>query len=334
MLLSFFDFLSDIYFILNEQFYKEILFGFTVASFGISIIIFPRVLYERNLAPAMLGEKIDRYFPGFIYISEELYFITYINGSIGIKGQKIFKPPSRTDLENLTGIKLVESLEDFKLPSKDVNGSEFNKTAMVDMLEAYYASEDWNPIIDRLRLLLEWLSTSSREAENDQYFWSIFQNAVLYWLLVIFLYIIQNFNYILYKLWPVIMVFRLPFILCLMIFHSSTKLIFFKRSWNKIIYLWTLDENKLKPIYDKHIDLELLHMVKEQEVVLEVGVQFILQLVNTVLREQITDVYIVSLLGSAFDLASCVYRYGYFYIKGLDLQDAKAREIKNSRSRL
>jgi hypothetical protein len=285
VLLSFIDFTSDIYYILNEQFYNEYLFGFMVASLGISLLNFPRVLYNQQLAPAMIGKKIDQYFPGFNYISEELYFITYINGYIGIKGQKKFSPPSREDLENFDERKLRQILVLFKLSSSD--GMEFNKKQIVDKLERYYASEEWNPLFI-----------------NDEELY----RAILYWLLVIFLYILQCLNCVLYILWPLIMFFRLPCVLCLMIFHSSTKLIFFKRSWNKIIYLWTLDENKLKPINDNHIDLELLHMVKEQEVLLEVGIQFVLQLVNAVLREQITDVYIVSVLGSAFDLASCVYR--------------------------
>eukprot|EP00944_MAST-04C_sp_MAST-4C-sp1_P009809 g9809.t1 len=47
------------------------------------------------------------------------------------------------------------------------------------------------------------------------------------------------------------------------------------------------------------------------------------------LREQLTDVYLVSVAGSAFDLVSWIYRYGYFYIKGRNLEEAKAGEIQN-----
>ena len=241
----------------------------------ISLFTFPRMLYKHQLAPAIIGKSIDQYFPGFNYISKELYFITYINGYIGIKGQKIFRQIKKQDLEKLDDRKLRQSIVQFKLSVS--GGTELNKTQMIDKLEDYYASNNWNPLYI---------------SDEELY------KLIIYCLLVTFLYILQFLNYVLYMLWPAIMFLRLPIVLFLMIFHSSTKLIFFKRSWNKIIYLWTLDENKLKSVDDRQIDLELLHMVKQQEVVLEVGLQFTLQLVNAIMREKITDVYIVSVAGS------------------------------------
>ena len=55
------------------------------------------------------------------------------------------------------------------------------------------------------------------------------------------------------------------------------------------MYFWTLDESKLRVREEGHsVDLALLHSVKQQELVLEVLVQFILQLANAGIRGQLS----------------------------------------------
>ena len=233
-----------------------------VASLGISLFIFPRVLIRQQLAPAVFGEKIDQFFPGFNYISRKVFFITSINGHVAIDDPVLFSRLTRDDLQNFQKPELQRLMIKFSLPfEKGTTTIEM----MIDALSDHYASDNWNPI--------------DITGEIDALY-----KVVIYGALVIFLYILQFFNVIFYILWLVIMFLRLPVVLFLMIFHSSTKLIFFKRSWNKIIYLWTLDETKLKPVDDKHVDLELLHSMKEHELILEVFAQFILQLVNAALK--------------------------------------------------
>jgi hypothetical protein len=182
---------------------------------------------------------------------------------------------------------------------------------MVEILTTHYASDDWNPL--------------NVMGDIDS-----FPKGIAYCIMVGLLCALQLLHIVLYMIFSIIMFLRIPVVLFLMIFLSSTKLIFFKRSWNKLIYLWTLDETKLIPIGESHVDLEMLHMVKEQELVLEVGFQFILQLVNAALRDELSDVYLLSVAACAFDLLSCVYRYAYFYYKkDRDLQEVKAYEIKD-----
>ena len=98
---SFFDFVSDLYFVLNETFYNTYLFYAMVASLGISLFIFPRVLIQKKLYPAMYGEHIDKFFPGFWLISKNLFFVSLTRDRyVTVSDQLMFTRPSREDLEN------------------------------------------------------------------------------------------------------------------------------------------------------------------------------------------------------------------------------------------
>ena len=91
------------------------------------------------------------------------------------------------------------------------------------------------------------------------------------------------------------------------------------------MYLWTLDESKDRK--GGHcIDLALLHSVKQQELVIEVTVQFILQLVNAALRGELSTAYIISASACAFDWLSCMYLYGWY------TEDASSIEISRIES--
>ena len=59
-----------------------------------------------------------------------------------------------------------------------------------------------------------------------------FTQALVYSLMII----LQILNLVLFALWPLCILLRLPIILMLMIFFSSTKLIFFKQQWNILEY--------------------------------------------------------------------------------------------------
>ena len=312
---SVFDFLSDIYYILNEQFYNIYLFGFMAASLGISLFIFPSVLYRKKLHPAIWGEKIDAFYPGFKIISERVFFLTYKHGFIAVDQQVLFKRPTREHLEELS-----EENLGLKLKALNLRAEDGDKTQYVNALDDYYDSQDWNPFqfscFGRLERLYQYL---------------------MYKVVESLLYVAQIVNIIAYSVWPLIMFLRIPIVLMLMIFYSSTKLIFFRRSWNKIIYIWTLDEEKLWTLDEvklkgnekpHNIDLGLLHSVKQQETLIEVSVQFTLQLVNAAFRRQLSDVYIVSVLGSAFDLLSCIYRYGWYYFNDERFEDAEEIEVR------
>ena len=152
-------------------------------------------------------------------------------------------------------------------------------------------------------------------------------------LVVTALWALQIANIFLYCAWPFIMLCRLPFVLILLIFFSSTKLVFLKRSWNLLIFLWTLDEECLRESDDtgrtwdqltldeKHvyreIDLQLLHAIKLLESLIEGLVQFSIQLMNTVLNKQVSSAFLASSIATILDLASSIWRYFYhFVLKG------------------
>ena len=211
---STFDFTSDIYFVLNEQFYNEYLFGLMVASLGISLFIFPGVLIRQKLAPAMTGDKINQYFPGYVFLSSKIFFITFIDGYIAIDQQIIFRRPNRDDLVSFSISKLRGYMASFDLLQIDATTHIIpTKEEMIESLDAYYASGKWNPVLGGL---------------NDDALYKV----VLYWLfLVPLLYTLQFINIILFVLWPLIMFLRLPFVLFLMIFHSSTKSLALRRRY-------------------------------------------------------------------------------------------------------
>ena len=97
------------------------------------------------------------------------------------------------------------------------------------------------------------------------------------------------------------------------------------------MYLWTLDESKDRK--GGHcIDLALLHSVKQQELVIEVTVQFILQLVNAALRGELSTAYIISASACAFDCLSCIYRYGWYTVHDEKIEDASSIEISRIES--
>ena len=314
---SVFDFFSDIYYILNEQFYNIYLFGFMVASLGISLFIFPNVLYREKLFPAMWGGNIDKFYPGFKLISKKVFFLTYRNGFVAVDQQVVFKRPSKEHLENLSGENLELKMQMLKLSTEDIE-----ETHYVDILDTYYDSQDWNPFF---------FTSFGKMDRLYQY--------IMYKLVEILLFVAQIVNIIMYSVWHLIIFLRIPIVLTLMIFYSSTKLIFLRRTWNKVMYMWTLREDdeevwrsdraKLRGEGKSHyIDLELLHSVKQQETLIEVAVQFVLQLVNAALRRQLSDVYIVSVVGTAFDLLSCVYRYGWYYFNDVQFKDVEDIEVR------
>ena len=63
----------------------------------------------------MIGDSIYQYFPGYIYVSSEAFFITYIDGYIAIDHQVIFTRPSRDDLEAFSSAKLESYMTSFDL---------------------------------------------------------------------------------------------------------------------------------------------------------------------------------------------------------------------------
>ena len=77
------------------------------------------------------------------------------------------------------------------------------------------------------------------------------------------------------------------------------------------------------------INLKLLHRVKLLEAVVEVGVQFVVQLINTVvLNGEGSTAYILSLCGTIFDLVCSIYRYAYHKCKGMPIEDASTIDIR------
>ena len=306
---SWFDFVSDLYFILNETFYNEYLFYAMVASLGISLFIFPRVLFQKKLYPTIYGEHIDKFFPGFWLISKNLIFITYARDRyITVRSQVVFTRPLREDIEKLSKDDLEMEVNKYGL---EIDGEVIDRSMFVDKLDAFYDSDDWNPFhFEILRDL--------------QALWQL----LLYIVLVIFLHVLQLFNLISYVLLHFVMLLRIPLALALMVFFSSTKLIFLRKTWNKLMYFWTLDESKLRVREEGHsVDLALLHSVKQQEVVLEVSVQFILQLANAVLRGRLSTAYIVSAAAAAFDWLSCLYRYGWYSVHHTKIEDTTSMEV-------
>ena len=126
--------------------------------------------------------------------------------------------------------------------------------------------------------------------------------------------LLQVLNLILFTLWPLMIILRLPATLLLMIFFSSTKLIFFKQQWNVLIYLWTLDKSAVKDIKDAEIDVELMNLCKVQELVMKSCMQLILQSTNSIaLNGHVSKAFVFSLVGTLLDIIFCVYRYGSQY---------------------
>jgi hypothetical protein len=255
-----------------------------------------------------------------MFISDELFFITTDSrGVIAVKHQKIFNPLDKRRLQNMTDAKLKSLCINANIDMID----SIQKETMVSELIEYYNSNRWNPF------------NINPEGRNN------FFKALSHFLVVVSLWILQAVNVLLFVLWPVVMVMRLPIILLVMIFLSSTKLIFFKEPWNMVVYMWTLDKSKLKGVEDNEIDMELLHTCKMVEFVVELGAQLILQFVNTVvLNHRGSSAYTLSLIGCFLDLAFCAYRYAYHFLwlrktlSGLKIYDDPKNEIKSIEERI
>ena len=129
-------------------------------------------------------------------------------------------------------------------------------------------------------------------------------------LVYLFMTILQILNLVLFALWPLCILLRLPITLMLMTFFSSTKLIFFKQQWNMLIYIWTFDENAMKGKNDPEIDIELMNLCKVQEFVLSC-LQLIMQPINSIaLNGNVSKAFAFSLVGTLLDITFCIYRYG------------------------
>ena len=73
-----------------------------------------------------IGDNINKYFPGFYFISRKVIFITYKEGYVAVDKQVVFGRPSRETLEGRDKNRLQIEMKDF--------GLDFEKTTIFLML--------------------------------------------------------------------------------------------------------------------------------------------------------------------------------------------------------
>lgn len=93
--------MSDVNLLFTEHFYYDWLFLAVAISLLMTSLMFPCVMVSRGLYPSKT-RKIYEWFPGYIFISRHLFFITTDSrGVIAIKEQKIFSPKTLEQLHEL-----------------------------------------------------------------------------------------------------------------------------------------------------------------------------------------------------------------------------------------
>jgi len=278
------------------------------------ILIFPVIFTIRGLYPAVLF-KVYALFPYQVFgIKDHPYFITSdAKGVIAMKNQLFYTPKTSESIDEKTDAELQELYEFLGL-SKGKKQTTSTRDEVIRLIAEYYADPGWNPF-------------NLHPAGRDS-----FPKFMLHFCVVIALWTYQIFVLICFAIWPFLLALRLPFVLVLIVFLAITKVMFFKRPWNLLVFLWTLDSTKMIPDDSPEIDLDLLHKMKLLVTLIETSLQFILQLANTVANQSASTAYYASVSGTIFDLICSLYRYYYhlvFMKRSLnELKDVSANEIK------
>jgi len=271
-----------------------------IGAFGGVLLIWPIALISRKLYPAIF-RNIYSVFPSYLYWSETLLFIgTDVNGILTVKKQLFFKPKTKDELEEKSKEQLLRMASRFGINERlGVTSDELIKDLII-----FYESPSWNPFY--------------LHAKADNFIVKIFKIACL----GAFLGSFQIFILILYLIWPIIMLLRIPLVLLLMMFYTMTNLIFLRRSWNLLVYFWTLDVSKIRDSTENDIDTSFLHYVKLISLFFETIVQVILQFGNAFLIGKGSMSYYLSLAGAVFNIICSAYRYfNYCFCKGGSISD-------------
>ena len=105
---SFIDFVSNFYYILEEKFHNSILFAMIFLTMLLSLLAMPLTLYYRKIVPRIPIVDMYSYFPGYYFISDKLMFLsTDFRGVLCIEGQKIIQPPSKEEISCYNDMELT-----------------------------------------------------------------------------------------------------------------------------------------------------------------------------------------------------------------------------------
>ena len=265
------DVISDINYITSTRIHSEQIFWCMLVSLLSTMFVFPIELIRTKRIYPMVLDIHYKLFPGFHYISSNLFYITSkaakgIRPVIAVKDPKLqrifsfYRPKDRFELEDeikyplSSLIALLNSL--IHNPTEITNSGKSRKEAICDMdreqliqeLLTVYEDPDWNPL-------------NIFPAGHDQPY-----KVCVHVVVVLVVWMLQIGNIMFFLIWPFVMLLRLVLCFCVMFFIASTKLVFTRDLWNIILYLWNPIEYN-QNMASEFIDKDMIRKTKIVEAV-------------------------------------------------------------------